>query len=62
LREYIEEKEREIEMVVSGRLDGKVVGLGKEEDGCIPVVDVWATVKDIEERYSNMRLTCEANR
>jgi len=60
LREYIEEKEREIEMVVSGRIDGKVVGFGEKDN--VPQMDVWGAVKDIEERYAAMRLTCEANR
>ena len=51
LREYIEEKEREIEMVVSERVDGRVEDL-----------DVWAVVRGIEARYTAVRLTAEANR
>lgn len=53
LREYIEEKEREIEMVFAGRIgDGTQVELK----------DVWEMVKGIERRYNLVRLTCEANR
>lgn len=52
LREYIEEKEREIEMVISGKIPGTK---GKE-------IDVWAEIKAIEARYSAVRLTSEANR
>lgn len=52
LREYIEEKEREIEMVISGKIPGTQ---GKE-------IDVWAEIKGIEARYNAMRLTSEANR
>jgi len=50
LREYIEEKEREIDMRVQGHGDG------------LPPIDIWATVRDIEARYQTMRLTLEANR
>jgi hypothetical protein len=53
LREYIEEKEREIEMVVSGRVPG-VKGVAE--------LDVWEIVKEIEGRYNAVRLTSEANR
>jgi SMODS and SLOG-associating 2TM effector domain len=53
LREYIEEKEREIEMAVSGRVEG-VQGPKK--------LDVWETVRAIEARYNAVRLTAEANR
>ena len=51
LREYIEEKEREIEMAISGKIPGT-----KKE------IDVWAEIKGIESRYSATRLTNEANR
>jgi hypothetical protein len=44
LREYIEEKEREIEMIVSGRVEGKVEEL-----------DVWGVVRAIEKRYNAVR-------
>ena len=50
LREYIEEKEREIDMRVQGHGEG------------LPPLDIWATVRDIEARYQTMRLTLEANR
>ncbi|CAG8955295.1 hypothetical protein HYFRA_00011277 [Hymenoscyphus fraxineus] len=50
LREYIEEKEREIEF----RMQGHGGGL----DG----FDIWALVREIEARYQTMRLTLEANR
>jgi hypothetical protein len=53
LREYIEEKEREIEMVISGRVPG---AQGVKE------IDVWETVRAIEARYNAVRLTSEANR
>jgi hypothetical protein len=53
LRQFIEEKEREIEMVVSGRVPG-VKGV-KE-------LDVYETIKTIEAKYHAVRLTCEANR
>jgi hypothetical protein len=51
LREYIEEKEREIELIVSGKVEGRIEDL-----------DVWGSVRTIEARYQNVRLTCEANR
>jgi hypothetical protein len=51
LREYIEEKEREIEMVISGKIPGS------KKD-----IDVWAEIKAIEARYNAVRLTSEANR
>ncbi|KAH8686128.1 hypothetical protein BGZ60DRAFT_523390 [Tricladium varicosporioides] len=52
LREYIEEKEREIEMLMQG--------FGKPEE--IAGLDVWALIREIEARYRTMRLTLEANR
>ena len=52
LREYIEEKEREIEMVISGKIPATQ---GRE-------IDVWEEIKGIEARYGGMRLTSEANR
>jgi len=52
LREWIEEKEREIELVVSGRVEGRKV----EE------LDVWGMVRTVEEKYQANRLTSEANR
>jgi hypothetical protein len=51
LREFIEEKEREIELVVSGKVEGRIEDL-----------DVWGSVRAIEARYQNVRLTNEANR
>ncbi len=51
LKEYIEEKEREIEHVVSGKVEKK-----PEE------LDIWGIVRAIEARYNNVRLTSEANR
>ncbi|CZR58504.1 uncharacterized protein PAC_08396 [Phialocephala subalpina] len=54
LREYIEEKEREIEMVFAGRIPG--AGTQME------IKDVWEVVKGIEARYNTVRLTAEANR
>lgn len=51
LREFIEEKEREIELIVSGKVEGRVEDL-----------DVWGSVRMIEARYQNVRLTSEANR
>lgn len=48
LREYIEEREREIEMKSTGKLEGEF--------------DVWAEIKAIEARYNAVRLTAEANR
>jgi hypothetical protein len=54
LREYIEEKEREIEMAISGRVPGME---GKEKE-----IDVWKEIKGIEAKYSAVRLTNEANR
>jgi len=53
LREYIEEKEREIEMAISGRIPGQK---GVAE------LDVWEIVRAIEARYNAVRLTSEANR
>lgn len=53
LREFIEEKEREIEMIYAGR-----VGDGTK----VELKDVWDIVKVIERRYNTVRLTCEANR
>jgi len=53
LREYIEEREREIEMVVSGRVKGV-----KE----VKELDVWEVVRGIEARYTAVRMTSEANR
>jgi hypothetical protein len=50
LREYIEEKEREIDMRIQGHGEG------------LPPLDIWGTVRDIEARYQAMRLTLEANR
>jgi len=52
LREYIEEKEREIEMAINGKIPE---GQGK-------VNDVWAEIKGIEARYNAARVTSEANR
>ncbi|RFU34226.1 hypothetical protein B7463_g2181, partial [Scytalidium lignicola] len=49
LREYIEEREREIEMQISGKVEGKSI-------------DVWQEIKVIEARYNAVRLTGEANR
>jgi len=51
LREFIEEQEREIELVVSGKVEGR------EED-----LRVWEKVRAVEERYQGVRLTMEANR
>lgn len=50
LREFIEEKEREIDMVIQGhaKAEGKL--------------DIWKEVRGIEARYNTMRLTLEANR
>lgn len=53
LREFIEEKEREIEMIYAGR-----VGDGTK----VELKDVWDIVKVIERRYNTVGLTCEANR
>ena len=53
LREFIEETEREIEMGDSKRIEG-VEGPKK--------LDVWQTVKKIEERYNSVRLNVETNR
>jgi hypothetical protein len=50
LQEYIEEKERQIDMRIHGHGEG------------MPPMDIWATVRDIEARYQTMRLTLEANR
>jgi hypothetical protein len=50
LREYIEEREREIDMRIQGHGRG------------LPPLDIWRTVRDIEARYQTMRLTLEANR
>ncbi|KAE8444352.1 hypothetical protein EG329_000662 [Mollisiaceae sp. DMI_Dod_QoI] len=55
LREYIEEKEREIEMVFAGRIPG-IEGSERE------LKDIWDTVKGIERRYNLVRMTAEANR
>ncbi|KAF4625008.1 hypothetical protein G7Y89_g13164 [Cudoniella acicularis] len=52
LREFIELKEREIEMLMQG--------FGKEEE--VAALDVWSLIKEIEARYKTMRLTLEANR
>ncbi|KAH8812740.1 hypothetical protein F5884DRAFT_786243 [Xylogone sp. PMI_703] len=49
LREYIEEKEREIEMHMSGKVVGRTI-------------DVWEEIKVIEAMYAGVRLTGEANR
>lgn len=54
LREYIEEKEREIEMVISGRVP--------DAQGVKEIDAVWAMVKAIEARYTAVRLNTEANR
>jgi hypothetical protein len=51
LREYIEEQERRIDLIVSGKVEGS------KED-----LDIWGMVKAIEARYSAVRLTAEANR
>jgi hypothetical protein len=51
LREFIAEKEREIDLVVSGKVEGRIEDL-----------DVWGTVRLVEEKYQTIRLTCEANR
>lgn len=56
LREYIEEMEREIEVVVSGRVEGEKLGKDVSE------LKVWDIVKGIEARYTAVRLTGEANR
>lgn len=50
LREHIEEKEREIDMVMQGHGQGTAN------------LDVWAAVREVEARYKTMRLTLEANR
>ncbi|RDL35944.1 Uncharacterized protein BP5553_06556 [Venustampulla echinocandica] len=50
LREHIEEKEREIDMLMQGHAEGAAN------------LDVWAAVREVEARYKTMRLTLEANR
>ncbi|KAG0647851.1 hypothetical protein D0Z07_5957 [Hyphodiscus hymeniophilus] len=52
LREYIEEKEREIEMIMTGKISGTT-----EKQ-----IDVWSEIKSIEARYNAVRVTSEANR
>jgi SMODS and SLOG-associating 2TM effector domain len=53
LREFIEQQEREFEMIVSGRVQG-VEELNEER--------VWTTIKAIEAKYADVRLTNEVNR
>jgi len=55
LKEYVEERERALEMWASGRVKDADNGKGKE-------IDIWAEIKNIEARYNAVRLTAEANR
>ena len=51
LREYIEEQERRLDLIISGKIEGS------KED-----LDVWKMVKTIEERYRAVRGSIETNR
>jgi hypothetical protein len=54
LREYIEERERAIDMAFSGKLPGAAEN---QKD-----IDVQAEIKTIEGKYKDVKLTLEANR
>jgi hypothetical protein len=51
LREYIEEQERRLDLIISGKIEGS------KED-----LDVWKMVRTIEERYRAVRGSIETNR
>lgn len=55
LKEYVEAKEREVEMYVSGR--AKDMG-----DHSMKEINIWETIRDIERKYDGVRLTSEVNR
>ena len=51
MREYIEEQERRLDLIISGKIEGS------KED-----LDVWKMVKTIEDRYRAVRSQIETNR
>jgi hypothetical protein len=54
LREYIEEQERRLDLILSGKIEGSKDKLDSQE--------VWKMVKTIEERYRAVRSQIETNR